>query len=116
DFGTDGSWRFSRKKEKNWQNPEFADKQWQPAHELGSPEMAPWKLEKKLVSSLSMALEHGEVRASLVASDPLMTALGRPSREQVLTSRMSAATTLQGLELTNGDTLAKVVEKGAQRL
>jgi hypothetical protein len=45
-----------------------------------------------------------------------MTALGRPNREQVLTVRMSASTTLQALELTNGDTLSKLVKKTADRL
>ena len=35
-----------------------------------------------------------------------MLALGRPTREQVITTRSSAATTLQSLELNNGETLA----------
>jgi hypothetical protein len=56
------------------------------------------------------------VRASLVAADPLAVALGRPSREQVITVRPSAATTLQALELTNGETLAKVLHQGAEKL
>ncbi len=54
-----------------------------------------------------------QVRASLVAADPLAVALGRPNREQVVTTRASAATTLQALELTNGETLAKVLARGA---
>ena len=45
-------------------------------------------------------------RAGLVAANPLMLALGRPNREQVVTTRTSAATTLQTLELLNGPTLA----------
>ena len=57
-----------------------------------------------------------EVRASLVSADPLTTALGRPNREQVLTTRAVTATTLQGLELTNGDTLATVLQRGANLL
>jgi len=56
------------------------------------------------------------VRAALVAADPLMTALGRPNREQVVTTRASAATTLQLLELQNGATLATELHRGAQRL
>jgi hypothetical protein len=56
------------------------------------------------------------VRASLVAADPLTTALGRPNREQVVTVRASAATTLQGMELTNGETLARVLQRGAEGL
>ena len=56
------------------------------------------------------------VRAALVAADPLMTALGRPNREQVVTTRASTATTLQLLELQNGATLATELHRGAQRL
>ncbi len=56
------------------------------------------------------------VRACYVAADPLAVALGRPNREQVTTTRPSAATTLQGLEMTNGKTLADVMQKGADKL
>ncbi|MBX3414280.1 MAG: DUF1553 domain-containing protein [Pirellulales bacterium] len=57
-----------------------------------------------------------EVRAALVAADPLMVALGRPNREQVVTERPSAATTLQALELTNGATLADRLHRGAEKI
>jgi hypothetical protein len=60
--------------------------------------------------------ETNRIRTSLVAADPLTTALGRPNREQVVTTRSSAATTLQALELTNGKTLAQVLEHGAEKL
>lgn len=56
------------------------------------------------------------VRAALVPADPLMVALGRPNREQVMTTRASAATTLQALELTNGGTLTKLIQRGAERM
>jgi hypothetical protein len=56
------------------------------------------------------------VRAALVAADPLMTALGRPNREQVMTVRSSAATTLQALELTSGATLNDRLRRAADRL
>ncbi|HET6246424.1 MAG TPA: DUF1549 domain-containing protein [Tepidisphaeraceae bacterium] len=49
--------------------------------------------------------QEGHIRAALLACDPLMTALDRPSREQVMTSRSTAATTLQALALTNGSSL-----------
>jgi mono/diheme cytochrome c family protein len=62
------------------------------------------------------AAETNQIRACLVAADPLAVALGRPNREQVITTRSSAATTLQALELTNGETLTKVLERGAQKL
>jgi hypothetical protein len=52
-------------------------------------------------------------RAVLAMADPLTTALGRPNREQVVTRRAEAATTLQALELANGSTLAERLEKGS---
>jgi hypothetical protein len=50
-----------------------------------------------------------------VAANPLMLALGRPNREQVVTTRTGAATTLQTLELLNGPTLSDHLRQGAQR-
>lgn len=64
----------------------------------------------------ALAAMRDRVRASLVAADPLLVALGRPSREQVTTSRADAATTLQALELTNGQTLARVLRQAAVQL
>jgi hypothetical protein len=58
----------------------------------------------------------GRTRAAMVVADPLMTALGRPNREQVVTTRPSAATTLQSLELLNGGTLERLLRHGAERL
>jgi mono/diheme cytochrome c family protein len=54
-------------------------------------------------------------RAVVCPADPLTTALGRPNREQVVTERASAATTLQGLELTNGSTMAEVLHQGGAK-
>ncbi|PHR87168.1 MAG: hypothetical protein COA78_37370 [Blastopirellula sp.] len=55
------------------------------------------------------------VRASLVISDLLMRSLGRPNREQVVTTRPSDLTTLQALDLSNGQIFADLLSKGATR-
>src|SRR5205814_2868864 len=96
--------------------PEFTASGWQPAAELGKVDMAPWQLGRKFAAVMAAATLRGQVRAALVNSDPLLTALGRPNREQVVTSRSSAATTLQALELTNGATLANLLTRGAELL
>lgn len=54
-------------------------------------------------------------RASLVANNGFLTALGRPNREVVSTSRDSQASLLQALELTNGDRLNSVLRAGAEK-
>ncbi len=61
-------------------------------------------------------LENAPSRAAMTLADPLTVALGRPNREQVVTHRPSAATTLEALELTNGPTLTAMLHEGAKRL
>jgi hypothetical protein len=53
------------------------------------------------------------VRAALVNSDPLMRSLGRPNREQVVTVRPDDLTTLQALDLANGQTLTTTLQRAA---
>ncbi|ETZ20594.1 DUF1549 domain-containing protein [Pedobacter sp. V48] len=54
------------------------------------------------------------IRASLVANNSFLTALGRPNRETVATSRDSQANLLQALELTNGWRFNSVLKNGAE--
>lgn len=53
-------------------------------------------------------------RASLVMSNSFLTALGRPNRETVSTSRESQANLLQALELTNGERFNTTLKTGAE--
>lgn len=53
-------------------------------------------------------------RASLVVNNTFLTALGRPNRETVSTSRESQANLLQALELTNGNRFNSMIRKGAE--
>jgi hypothetical protein len=54
-------------------------------------------------------------RASLVANSAFLTALGRPNREIVATSRPAEASLLQALELTNGARLDSTLRSGAAK-
>ena len=56
------------------------------------------------------------VRASLVNADALLRTLGRPPREQVVTTRPAELDTLQALQLSNGDIVADVLARGAANL
>ncbi len=58
----------------------------------------------------------GLVRAALVKSNLLMRALGRPNREQVVTTRPATFTTLEAIDLANGELLNGLIEKGAPAL
>jgi hypothetical protein len=64
----------------------------------------------------TVAPVHRFVRASLVKSDPLMRSLGRPNREQVVTTRGDVLTTLQALDLSNGQTLTDLAARGSANL
>ncbi len=86
------------------------------AYTGGGPGLAPWNVADALAAAVAGKTVYGQVRASLTAADPLTLALGRPNREQVTTVRQSTATTIQALELTNGDTLAKLLKRGAEQL
>ncbi|HEY2881714.1 MAG TPA: PSD1 and planctomycete cytochrome C domain-containing protein [Pirellulales bacterium] len=53
------------------------------------------------------------VRASLMKGDLLMRSLGRPNREQVVTTRPDDLSTLEALDLTNGPAMSELLAKGA---
>ena len=131
---TDGTWRVCRSPEGKWKERDYDDSAWPrvtllpegvaPVDEGPSlPPIArkdfanePIELALPLRTAASTAAQPGGIRASLLAADPLMTALDRPSREQVMTARNTAATTLQALELTNGNTFDARLKRAAQRL
>lgn len=56
------------------------------------------------------------VRASLVKATPLMAALGRPNRDQVVTSRPSDLTTLEAIQLANDSVLAEEFMRGGEKI
>lgn len=66
---------------------------------------------EKLVENNSILLYP---RASLIVNNSFLTALGRPNRETVSTSRESQANLLQALELTNGERFNEAIKKGAE--
>jgi hypothetical protein len=116
DFGSDRSWKWSSEKITDWEKLKFDDSNWARASELGNASAGPWGLGPKLARLVANQDYAANCRAVLANADPLMTALGRPNREQVMTTRASAATTLQALELTNGKTLATRMKQGAENL
>jgi len=56
------------------------------------------------------------VRAALVKSTPLMAALGRPNRDQVVTSRPADLTTLEAIQLANEQGLYNEFATGGRRI
>ncbi|MGF1578759.1 MAG: PSD1 and planctomycete cytochrome C domain-containing protein [Gemmataceae bacterium] len=64
----------------------------------------------------SVPKERQFIRASLMRSNLLMRSLGRPNREQVVTTRGEVLTTLQALDLANDQTMYDYLAKGANHL
>ena len=106
-LGSDETWICHAEGAPGWEKENLETSEWDQAVELGDARRGPANIEPRLIAKISAADQFGAIRASLAASDPLTRALGRPNREQVVTDRASNATTLQSLELTNGNTLAE---------
>jgi hypothetical protein len=89
---------------------------WKPAEPVTNPEVWSGRVGAQLVSLLHTAAESPltMVRASLLKSDSLMRALGRPNRDQIVTSRPNELTTLEAIDLANGQTLFDAVQHGAK--
>jgi len=115
DFASDASWSVLTGPGPNWKTTD-STAGWTVAQVLGDPGLAPWNVAEAFTAAVSGQALYGNIRSSLTSADPLDLALGRPNREQVTTVRPSTATTIQALELTNGDTLAKLLKRGAERL
>jgi len=84
---------------------------WQPAAELENPSV--W-------DSFAASLRPGPapstasfIRAALVQADLLQRALGRPNREQIVSMRPDNLTTLEAIDLANGEMLADLLRRGA---
>jgi hypothetical protein len=115
-LASDRTWAWSDQPAAGWQEPKYDAKGWKPAAELGAVAIGPWKLDEKLAAGGTEQVASGEARAALCTADPLTTALGRTNREQVMTDREQTATTLQALEMSNGNTLAQMLNKAAAKL
>ena len=103
--------------DKTWEVQE--KKKWIPAKVVHNYGAGPWKriLDKAVPTIPGQSTFDGpSVRASLVKNDFLMSSLGRPHRDQVVTSRPAELTMLQAIDLANGAILSKYLTEGANNL
>jgi hypothetical protein len=130
---SDETWRVRRNPEGAWNNLKLSDAAWSAAALLPAgaepidegPSLKPItrrdfanlpvELGPQLSPAVSTAAHVGEIRAALLAADPLQVALDRPNREIVIPQRASIATTIQALELTNGTTLNSRLQTAATK-
>lgn len=102
--------------DKSWEARPPSGK-WAVAAELKPHGKPPWGKVLDPKASLGLpTLPAPPVRAALVKNDFLMRSLGRPHRDQVVTTRPGELTTLQAIDLSNGDILAEYLRNGAKHL
>lgn len=91
---------------------------WQPAALVTQHAVWSTRINPVIASMLSQASQSGNlmVRASLVKCDFLMKSLGRPNRDQIVSVRPEMLTTLEAIDLSNGETLAETLNRGATKL
>lgn len=116
---TDTSWRVSATDHPDWLKPGFDDSAWSTAADVGDIATAPWDLSRRLgtgeagVRDYVVLPEGFRIRAALMPLDSLQSALGRPNREQLVSTRDTVPTMLQALELTNGAPFGRLLAQGA---
>ncbi|MDF1659042.1 MAG: DUF1549 domain-containing protein [Verrucomicrobiales bacterium] len=116
---TDETWKVSQtvpagSRPNNWK---LDDLSWADAVAVN---IAQWKeaTDKRIGQTLARASAGSDrlVRASLLKADDLMRALGRPNRDQIVTSRPSELTTLEAVNLATSDDLVTDLQAGAKKL
>ena len=117
-FSTDEQWQWSttlpKQKGNRLQWPESAS--WKQAALVAQPGVwAAAQQQLQQIAANGAASSVRMVRASLVKNNGLMRALGRPNRDQIVTSRPNELTTLEAIDLANGQLLADAVAAGARR-
>lgn len=115
--GTDADWQWSALLPDARGKFAKVPDDWKPAAEVARQDFLPTHLDQAFRDGLANAVAPPRpVRASLVKSNLLTRALGRPNREQVVTVRPEELTTLEAIDLSNGDYLSGLIAQGAAKL
>jgi hypothetical protein len=117
-IATDVSWQFTREQPERSGHFKNEPKDWQSAAFVARPDVWASRLDAALNQLLGQAAQSAGlmVRAGLVKSDFLMRSLGRPNRDQIVSVRPDELTTLEAIDLSNGQVLADLLAQGAKNL
>jgi hypothetical protein len=116
-LATGDSWQWTAQQpDKNGKYKQVPD-DWQPAAVVTAQQI--WL--SRLSQEQAVLLTRGGgaqrmVRNSLLKSDFLTRSLGRPNRDQIVSVRPLELTTLEAIDLSNGETLAGYLRQGAEQL
>ena len=97
-------------------NAEFDNAEWLPV-QADTSAFDSWEAPEKPQEAFVRSIQPAPpVRAALLKSDLLMRTLGRPNRDQIVTSRPQDLSTLEALDLSAGKRLSELLSQGAQTL
>ena len=106
--------------EGNWQGLDYEDGDWQRVRRYAGFYNTSWGRLPGFSHQAQMQVQAQAqntpfVRASLVKLDPFLKAMGRPTRENVTTSRDDWATLLEALAFTNGEFFSQTLQMAAEQ-
>jgi Protein of unknown function (DUF1553)/Protein of unknown function (DUF1549) len=115
---SDESWQWSEKLPDDRGKYKEPVDDWQAAARVRDQSTWMPRVESKiaLMFSRSNSVAGKMTRASLMKSDFLTRSLGRPNRDQIVSVRPLELTTLEAIDLSNGETLASILNRGAVNL
>lgn len=117
-IASNGAWKWSRSLPDAKGKYAMMPTDWQPVKNVNMQEKIWNGFARGIQQAWSRAAANApaQVRASVVQSDLLQRALGRPNREQIVTVRPENLTTLEAIDLANGSVLAGLLKRGAGSL
>ncbi|MCA9223558.1 MAG: DUF1553 domain-containing protein, partial [Planctomycetales bacterium] len=117
-LATDNSWQWSAKLPAANGRYKQSPDDWQPAAPVAAQQVWMSRLANELATLLSRGNAGSQhmVRAALLKSNFLMRSLGRPNRDQIVSVRPLELTTLEAIDLSNGEELAAMLRQGASHL
>ncbi|MBI3876355.1 MAG: DUF1549 domain-containing protein [Verrucomicrobia bacterium] len=117
-IATDESWQWTASQPDSKGKFKTEPDDWQPAVPVANSSRWNSKIGKQLAMQLTQAALSNlpMVRASLLKSDFLMRTLGRPNRDQIVSVRPNDLSTLEAIDLSNGQILADLLARGAKHI
>lgn len=117
-IGSGPSWQWTARQPSAKGRYARPPQDWQAAEVVNEPQIWAKRLNDMLPRQLARASNQPQrmVRASLVKSNFLMRSLGRPNRDQIVTVRPSELTTLEAIDLSNGEILADTLKRGGENV
>lgn len=117
-FASDATWQWTAQLPNSDGAYAQPPDDWRPAAIAQGQAVWMNRLKQELASLLTRGASEAQpmVRASLLKSDFLMRSLGRPNRDQIVSVRPQELTTLEAIDLSNGEALANILRQGAANL